>query len=1197
MYTFNSLGEYVAKLYEKIKSNYVKDHKKQEEEFTVEDGNAVNKLLVDAYAKEVMEEKPCIDPDMVLRAYGNQLKSLKKLTAQNCQSVTNSTMEKRIDKHKNAAKSFAMAMAKNCGYVEGKDEAIKLQADRKELQILNYLSAEDRKSYLDAVKNDELNKRYEYQFKAIGNMLKACKDEFDFILPDEDLIKKFPNIAGHCMLINEADMMLKKIADDKPASINAKSIEEYRNKVGNLMAYAASYQNRMSMMADPFYPHINLEVLFDTDPEKLSEINQNIIEKLGDVPLDKDNNAIYTVYDDHKTFETERDKAGVVAEGAYLNKICSDENILKLPGIIAGSVTTLAEQKVTSKLGGELNDIYRNVLFLNKEGKNIDMTGSTLTEKLREDKEFYIVDRDGKNRPIPARLEEKDDRFNFLIGDQDFAYYDKTLKEPTMDFSSKLWNGVVRTASLGFARSDARKAYKAEKKRIDHIRALSHGEYPEQVKKAFAHIKSRNAELDKNRLSRTRAVDGLLKGMKYIPVENTKAFDDALINLMVNMGLNAKRSDFHTTMQELLGVFAPGFSEATAINDFRKRPQIREFAWKLRTEKNNEELIKKLQSGNKNKAKEAMTEISEKLVNEFNTKEPWNKPVSEDYNKFAEEQAAQIKADKEAEIDKAEQENKLPNYVHKDDKYWDTVNSFFGSKLKPRLDWMSETSDKNIYSMNDFVKLKEEEIDLKECVVEGLDEETFASLGMILSLGAPKLAKGNDKDARLLDTLTFEHLVLTGQAPKNFGMLVGPVVAPTRKALIKNLDRFNLDGSDKMARDLAGALKVYAKHVGSYDWNDGKYAAVTAVADRVLKFIKENKLMHVVKSYGLTDDELTRIQTANAIGKTLKDAAQATERLRDGEMGIKMSENDCKECIAKIMRYKAVMADIEANDNIAQMNMNSKGKPITRLFDNKANYPFMAINLKADKSQAASFGLRMLPESKRLKLAKKGPKAVIKALNDKSLYEKMIAARMNPGKEQDKYMKTSDDLSKLEKILTESKKQNRFYLEGIAKYYRACKRKDNIEGIIALSQMSDKELLKKNRECLEAVAENKKIAKSKPAKQVQKVDGQAKAEGAKNNRKEITDAQMKSIFGNDYKAVLDKVKAKKNIINVPKNDEVADNKLAKSENNINLQKKDDAKNNEQAKIENKNNVSDIRKIMKQDKEAIGKKRANSFSLK
>ncbi|MCF0129961.1 MAG: hypothetical protein HUJ70_15355, partial [Pseudobutyrivibrio sp.] len=516
MYTFNKLGDYVAKLYEKIKSDYLKANIREENKITAAEGAELNKLLEESYINEVQNEKPCMDPAKIVAMYNAAGIPLTRLTSDNCQRVTNATFDARMIKHREAAKSFAIGMAKNCGFEEGREEAIRLGLKRQELQILRYLKADEREKYLNSAQQE----RHKYNFDAIGKMLEACKDDFENELLDEDLINRFPYIAGHCMLINEAGTLLKAIEEDKPADIDNNKLEEYKEKIGNLMALAASYQNRMSVMADPFYPYVNLEAMFDIDPEKVAKFNQDIADNLEAQRVDLIGN---------ETFEAERKNAGDLDEDQYLNKITGDENVLKLPGVISSLNVSLAEQKVTSVLGGEMKDIYKNVLFFDKYGNVLDLTESSLTEMLCDRKEFYIVDRDGKHKPIPAMVQKNGDKFNYLIGEDDFAKYANTLKDPTIGFRSKFWNGIVRTVSIGAARSTAMVAYEAQKERKKYIEKLGKGVYPDKIRKIYDFIKTRNTDIEKHKNYREHIIRGLLEGFKYIPMENTKAFDDAFI--------------------------------------------------------------------------------------------------------------------------------------------------------------------------------------------------------------------------------------------------------------------------------------------------------------------------------------------------------------------------------------------------------------------------------------------------------------------------------------------------------------------------------------------------------------------------------------------------------------------------------------------------------------------------------------------
>ena len=273
MYGLNEIAEYVRARYEESLAEKFAGQKFDNIDSRFK--STATKMLADGLAKEIIGEQPSIDPRKVAAIFKRYNPKIEKRTE------SGKKRSERIKIHNDAAKAYTLGLANSLGYIEDVKDELKLSTlDR---QILSKMDKNARiticenypqtlESYYkdwNPAANEEkaarigqatksLNKVY---FDAIKKLIEDRAKVFKKTLDDKSLIKEYGSIAADCELIRNAAELLDKISANKPEGVTEDQINECKNSINKLLPNAVKYQERMAIMADPYYPYINLETL------------------------------------------------------------------------------------------------------------------------------------------------------------------------------------------------------------------------------------------------------------------------------------------------------------------------------------------------------------------------------------------------------------------------------------------------------------------------------------------------------------------------------------------------------------------------------------------------------------------------------------------------------------------------------------------------------------------------------------------------------------------------------------------------------------------------------------------------------------------------------------------------------------------------------------------------------------------------
>ena len=940
MYNSIKMEAHVLKLYQKYKKGIVTN--RDDKRLNSTEIATVAEMVRGELEREFLEDRPCVDPKKIIAVYGKSFHSLKILNNKNCQELTGATKDEREGLRRDAAKKYAEGLVKTHCYKVLHEYG--LQTNRSDDIVYNILNEEKKDEFLKCFmkmtdeyykdKDEYKNKSPEEikKEKADANVAKnkiiyqAFKDLFDrrasFLdetWSDTEIIERYPEIASECLLFDEVINMLTDIKKNPPEGITEEQLNELMQNVESLSSKGGFYIKRMTMLADPYYPEVNLEEMFKVNPEDLRQLmdaSQSITDREIKDIQNKDYNTVIEV---KKRLKNNK----------FADMISSAESILRLPDDVYLATNGMLVSQIEMGVGGKISDISRSKIFCNKNGKILNVIDAKFGEILNENEgEIYIIDKEGKHNPVPVIVDKSKNEFKVLVGGDAVTDCIRGLHNPEdLKKSQKIYNVLHKGLYFG-KESDTVREYNAKINSIEKMR--SQREIPEKVSELAKNVVNRSNQINsaEARTARDEVSKSIIKGFRNITLDDARAFDYALGTLLTNSGLNAKRGRFLDTMHRALNVYDNNFKESASIYDFIHKERFREFAWQLRQDK---KLMDDLRSGNEVQAKEAVENIINRFVVKFDVKKPWDGSVSNQFKEYIAEADKKLSNTVDvangkiiSELAESSLRRGIDNKM-----YWENIKAFYGSNREARLDWMPETSDKNVYSMNEFMKMKENDNELNiklnelNVICNGLDEDTFASLGMILSLKKPDecFLMRNGKKERTLDTVSFEDMVTADYPRDNTSSVLDTIIEPTRKALVNDLKKFKGEGKSSLAKKLADSLKLFVKHSSKYDWQKRNSCALVKVAENVMSFVQRNGMMDQVMANGLNEKDISHLKITIAIGQAVNEGFNAAAKLTldaNGDPKNRLTEEKRLECIDKVMILKVIQADNKLKANVVQ---------------------------------------------------------------------------------------------------------------------------------------------------------------------------------------------------------------------------------------------------------------------------------------
>ncbi len=973
MLNSNNIGQYAIKKYSELAERRLQELRRNNQNAVLshEDREALNAELETSLRAELLWDTPTIDPAIITKVYKRMIPTIK--------LVPEAERQARADKRIRAARSYAAAQVKVAGYQPGYGDFDRPREEQRACrcmtqdELARYAECHekiDRSYYRDKnMSKEQIDQAIQENKKEIAhlifNSIKRTIDEYGDALSrkftDDELIEQYPNLVTQAKLIVEAHGLLQEVKKHQYEDITLEQIQECDKKVNALMTDASVIEKRMALMADPYYPTVNLETLLDANPNKLSNLNDNVWDWLAEEGI-KVKSRKPEVQPEAQQGEAQDDsmddsvddsvdaasKTGdayshVSGEAKYDKTIPDTENVLGVVFDIAFGEILALDQKIATRLGMTYDELTDNMVYCDRNGKTFDIHSKNATTMLDETGgELYVMSKFGDMQPMPVLLNKNKDTFEPLIGTAEIAAArTPEPKEPAApgllssfaNWISERARGVPTETMRKYREAKAK--YDVDKQFYDTRKHLIGKQIPEAVGKLKYEITEKNQKLAEQRPTRLRNVENDLIAMTRVPEDDADMFDYTLGDMLVNKAFaDPSDSMFRTTMFEMLGAFDPKFEELNATDKLRKSDQFREFTWRLR--QSNPELVADLKSGDMEKANAALTKISERFKENFavNQTDRWNKSVSDEYEQIKKAKDIAQKAAEsvqEGQIvsknDKAQME-KFRDNAH----LWRSIQSFYGAKREMRPDWMRSCTGKSVYDMNDWRKMQEKDIDITTLRPEDkpMDDKTFAALGMMLSLRKSDFftPENMKTPAHMPDSMPFEDIVSTQGEPRpNSRQILEPIVEPTREKLLDYLSNMDEDtlytkengevlgtGKDMLAKDLTDALKLYVKHIGEFSWSDRAHSVMAEVCDKVMDFAEKHGMMDMLKKNGLTDQELENIKIVSAMGKISNAAHNAEDDLRrDHEGTKKLTEEERLDCINKIMLLKAVQADVNGS--------------------------------------------------------------------------------------------------------------------------------------------------------------------------------------------------------------------------------------------------------------------------------------------
>ncbi|MCQ2561255.1 MAG: hypothetical protein MJ186_04325, partial [Clostridia bacterium] len=554
----------------------------------------------------------------------------------------------------------------------------------------------------------------------------------------------------------------------------------------------------------------------------------------------------------------------------------------------------------------------------------------SLARELSERGEIYVVSKYDDKAPVPVFIDKTKDVFTPVVGYQaaraaDFPQIGEP-KPPTGFFAAiaNWWSNLVSGEP-----SQAMKDYQAAKVKYEEsmayasmLKTIKENRVPKAVQDRLDKVAAFNkkcAEDDQN--LRDEVVETAIF-LNQIPEDKltNEIFCNALATMLVDKALlDRDEFGFRNRMFEMIDPLADDFDREKAIEKLANSERFAEFAWDLR--RKDPELAANLGSDDAEDIEESLDEISDRFLKVFRYSNAMTGSAGAEYE--IEKKRLEEIADKGSKL--VDGDILKPNeYARMKESFdnkaqWDSIIAFYGSKRPFHPEW-TKLGNGSVYTVKDWSYMQGSDFDLAELTPDGkeIDEHTFASLGMMLSIKHPDFFKDNPDFNNLPsapDSMSFEDIILNGDYPRaNNRVIIHPIVEPVRGMLMDDLDDFDGYGKRDLANHLTEKLKLFIGHADHFSWTDRKHGVFAEVADNVMKFVKEHDMLDMLKSAGLEDTDIEKIETFIAMGKVVKDGFDAECRLmQDHKKDPALTEEQRKECLDKIMLLKALQADVGAS--------------------------------------------------------------------------------------------------------------------------------------------------------------------------------------------------------------------------------------------------------------------------------------------
>ena len=249
---------------------------------------------------------------------------------------------------------------------------------------------------------------------------------------------------------------------------------------------------------------------------------------------------------------------------------------------------------------------------------------------------------------------------------------------------------------------------------------------------------------------------------------------------------------------------------------------------------------------------------------------------------------------------------------------WKNIESLYGGKRELRPDW-TWLSGNHIYKIEQWREAQKNEIDVATLKPDGMavDNRTFATLSMMLAHRPDFVASLQNFGAT--GTAVFEDVVASDSPRADTGRYLPEFVDANRRTVEQCLRSMDqplpgiepaVTGREKLAQELAQALKNFDTTVRDCTWNGRHHAALAAVAANTLHFAKEHGMTELLKQNGLTDSIMDNLEVGGAMAKVLTEALDAQQELvRDTEELHPENASKRGEWIHKMALGKAMQAE------------------------------------------------------------------------------------------------------------------------------------------------------------------------------------------------------------------------------------------------------------------------------------------------
>ena len=430
MFGRNELGQYMAEAYLEIAAAPENNGKTKAE---------LKQIFIEKMRGFLLNEKQCVEPQTIVNLYQNYTNAIK--------SVEPKDRQARADRHNAALEAMVNASSETVPFTDGFPN-IPEKCSRMERAIANLLKDEaDKAKYYNCFaameekyyngkdkSKDEIAKEIDAATKEKNlisfNTIKGVVDKnhalFDSNISDDDLIANYTSIYKIISMVNESVKILDEIRNNMPEGVKPEDINEYSKKVSEMMTGAAALERRMFLMADPFYPDINLEALLTVELSDLFTFKNQIVQDSASID--------FTDYaNNRKDYLKLVEK---VKDSEYSNIYFAQDNIFLMPDDIFFARDLAVASAITNYLGYESwEEAIKNITVFDKKGNIIDTGKGTSSTNLAANKgEFYIFDPKKSATPIPVVTDRTSGNLKILVGQEKINNSMPNTQKPSFGF-------------------------------------------------------------------------------------------------------------------------------------------------------------------------------------------------------------------------------------------------------------------------------------------------------------------------------------------------------------------------------------------------------------------------------------------------------------------------------------------------------------------------------------------------------------------------------------------------------------------------------------------------------------------------------------------------------------------------------------------------------------------------------------------